>query len=55
MDSTFRNLVNLVDNGRLVSHVDMGPNEGFHGIEAIPDAVEYLFSRNSMGKVIVQL
>lgn len=32
-----------------------GPDEGFNGLEMVTDAVKYMFSRKSIGKVYVIL
>lgn len=45
-------LVSLLDEGKIVAAVD---KRCFVGIEVVPDAVEFLQSGNSSGKVIVQL
>ena len=55
MPSAFENLRQLLDSGKIVSKVDNGPDGGFHGIEAIPDGVDYLYSKKSIGKIIVNL
>lgn len=47
-----RMLVDLVDQGKL--HVEIDPTE-FNGLEQCVDAVEYLHSGQSTGKVIVRL
>lgn len=55
MASTFQDLCQLVDTNKIVSKVDTGPNGGFHGIETIPDGVDYLYSKKSIGKIIVNI
>ena len=49
-----------VEDGRLISKVDNGPESGplagpFKGLEMVADAVDFLYSRQSLGKVVVQL
>ena len=45
-------LFELIEGGKLRVAID--PNE-FHGLDAVTDAVEYLHSGKSMGKVVVKL
>ena len=45
-------LFQLIGEGKL--HVAVDPTE-FHGLDAVTDAVEYLHSGQSMGKVVVRL
>ena len=47
-----------VEDGSIRSVVDNGirsPVGPFKGIQSIPDAVEYMYSRKSQGKVMVEL
>jgi NADPH:quinone reductase-like Zn-dependent oxidoreductase len=53
MSDAYQNLVQLLDSGAISSKVDFGPN--LQGIEAIPDGVDYLFSKKSIGKICVKL
>ncbi|CBY42914.1 unnamed protein product, partial [Oikopleura dioica] len=53
MSNAYQNLVQLLDSGAISSKVDFGPN--LQGIEAIPDGVDYLFSKKSIGKICVKL
>ena len=52
-------LVKLFDEGKLISAVDTGrfstSGGPFRGIEAVADAVEYLYGRKNVGKIIVEL
>ena len=47
-----RRLFQLIGEGKL--HVAIDPTE-FHGLDAVTDAVEYLHSGQSMGKIVVRL
>ena len=50
----FEMLMDRVNKGSLISKIANGPDgKEFRGIEMVADAVDYLFSRKSMGKVIV--
>lgn len=51
----FQGLVGLIKQGKLVSKLDNGPGAGFTGLEAVPDAVDYMYSKKSIGKIIVNL
>eukprot|EP00117_Sycon_ciliatum_P037711 scpid71088/ scgid28149/ Zinc-binding alcohol dehydrogenase domain-containing protein 2 len=56
--SHFLQLASLYEQGKLKSLVDDGSQSGrapFRGIDSIPDAVEYLYSKQSQGKVVVDL
>nr|XP_039256230.1 prostaglandin reductase-3-like [Styela clava] len=56
--STFDELVEIHSKGEAKSFVDNGMNrtEGkLEGIESIPDAVDYMYSRKSIGKVFVDM
>lgn len=55
MPEAFMNLVQLLQAGEITSKIDFGPNGGIKGIENIPDGVDYLYERKSIGKIIVQL
>jgi hypothetical protein len=46
-----RHLMELLHRGDLYVAID---EREFHGIESVPDAVEYLHSGQSRGKVVVQ-
>ncbi|XP_065835630.1 prostaglandin reductase-3-like [Oscarella lobularis] len=51
-------LAGLILGGELKSCVDLGeksPVGPFRGLESIPDAVDYLYSRKSVGKIVVDL
>jgi hypothetical protein len=51
-------LVKLYDEGKLKSLVDLGENDPtgkFKGVESVPRAVEYMFARKNLGKVVVEL
>ena len=51
----FEMLMDRISNGSLISKVENGPaGKEFKGIEMVADAVDYLFSRKSMGKIIVE-
>ncbi|XP_076808911.1 prostaglandin reductase-3-like [Clavelina lepadiformis] len=54
----FLQLSDLLENGQLTSTIDLGKSvsgEGFKGIDAIADAVDYLYSKKSIGKIVVDL
>ena len=55
----FKRLAELYSTGKLKSTVDLGQNYspagGFRGLEAVFDAVDYLYSGRSAGKVVVDL
>lgn len=51
----FIGLAKLVQQGQLISKIDNGPGDGFTGLEAVNDAVDYLYSKKSIGKIIVNL
>ena len=55
--SHFAKMVAMVTDGRLKCAVDNGTNTSspFVGLESVTDAVDYLYSGNSCGKVFVQL
>ncbi|XP_078482186.1 prostaglandin reductase-3 [Ciona intestinalis] len=56
--SAFQELSDLYVAGKLTCMVDDGSSErkgGFHGIDAVTDAVDYLYSRKSVGKIVVNL
>lgn len=56
--STLAKLVDLYDSGKLKCHIDVGhssPTGVFKGLDSIPDAVEYLHSGKSSGKVVVEI
>ena len=48
-------LLSLYQRGEIVVAVDSGPSSTFVGIETVPDAVEYMYSGKSVGKVVVKL
>ncbi|XP_073246646.1 prostaglandin reductase-3-like [Porites lutea] len=55
---TVDKLVNLYDSGKLKCSIDFGRNSspgGFKGLDSVVDAVEYLHSGKSSGKVVVEL
>ena len=47
--------MDLIKKGKLTSKIDNGPGDGFHGLESVPDAVDYMYSKKSIGKIIVNL
>ncbi|PAA50216.1 hypothetical protein BOX15_Mlig020157g3, partial [Macrostomum lignano] len=54
----FDKLVKLLEAGQLRAAVDMGRaagGSGFQGLEAVPDAVQHLYSKSSLGKIVVDL
>ena len=55
MAEAFKNLVSLRNDGKLTCKVDTGPGTGLTGIENIPDGVDYLYSKKSIGKIVVTL
>ena len=44
-----------LENGSLIVKTEAGPAEGFRGLGMVADAVEYMYSRKSIGKVFVAL
>ena len=51
-------LAQLYSEGKLRVLLDKGesaPGGPFMGLDAIPDAVDYLYSKNSKGKIIVEM
>lgn len=57
-NDAFAVLSNLHSEGKLKSFVDQGDNRAdgkLEGIDSIPDAVDYMYSRKSIGKVFVDL
>lgn len=57
-EEAFGTLSDLYAEGKLKSFVDQGQNwenGNLTGIDSIPDAVEYMYSRKSIGKVFVDL
>jgi len=48
----FARLFQLIAEGKLVPGVD---KTEFKGLEAIPDAIEYMFARKNIGKLVVKL
>jgi len=58
---TFQQLCELVDTKKLNVHVDKGFGSNvsdefrFNGIDQIADAVEYLYTRKSVGKIVVKI
>lgn len=44
-----------LENGSLIAKTENGPDEGFKGLEMVSDAVEYMYSRKSIGKVFVTI
>ena len=55
MPSAFKNLAQLMQEGKLNSKVDFGPADGIKGLENIADGVDYLYSKQSIGKIVVRL
>jgi len=55
MADAFKNLVALRNDGKLTCRVDTGPGTALTGIENIPDGVDYLYSKKSIGKIVVTL
>lgn len=56
--SSFKKLASLYEKGDLQCVVDNGSSikaGGFNGIDDIMNAVEYLYSKKSIGKVVVRL
>lgn len=54
----FAQLFELYEQGRLQSQVDLGqnaPSGPFKGLDAVFDAVDYLYSGRSAGKVVVSM
>jgi len=51
----FRWLVEAWQRGDIVSKVDEHSKDTFRGVEAVADAVDYLYSGKSSGKVVVRL
>lgn len=54
----FKSLSELYADGKLRSYVDQGVNRdggNLEGIDGIPDAIDYMYSRKSIGKVFVDL
>ncbi|ORC90355.1 oxidoreductase [Trypanosoma theileri] len=48
----FSNLCRLCETGQIRSFVDLFPSKG---LEAIPDAVDYMYQRKNKGKIVVEL
>ncbi|RLN97400.1 hypothetical protein BBJ28_00026104 [Nothophytophthora sp. Chile5] len=46
------NLFQLIKEGKLLAGVD--PTE-FHGLEAVPDAIDHMYAHKNIGKIVVQL
>jgi len=55
MPSAFKNLAQLMQEGKLNSKVDFGPSDDIKGLENIADGVDYLYSKKSIGKIVVRL
>ena len=51
----FQGYFGLIKQGKLISKLDNEPGAGFTGLEAVPDAVDYMYSKKSIGKIIVNL
>ena len=51
----FIGLTKLIKEGKLMSKVDNGPGDGFKGLESVVDAVDYLYSKKFIGKIIVNM
>ena len=54
----FREMAGLYENGKILCTVDDGKNAksgGFRGIDDIINAVEYLYTKKSIGKIVVRL
>ena len=51
----FCNDISRLEDGSLIAKTDNGSDEGFKGLEMVSDAVEYMHSRKSIGKVFVTL
>ena len=53
---TVHNLSNLLQDHHIKSTVDLGTSQGgFTGIESVSDAVEYLYSKKNIGKIVVDI
>jgi len=54
-----KQLIGLVDTGKMKSFVDLGKNAAggkpFKGVKDVVRAVEYLYSQKSIGKVVVEI
>ena len=50
-------LVNMLDSGALQVHIEQADDKGkkFSGLESVYDAIDYLYSRNSKGKIILEI
>ena len=58
LKKSFSYLAELYDDGKIKCSIDDGSRVkegGFRGIDDIVDAVEYLYSRKSIGKIVVRL
>lgn len=56
--NAFGEIAHLYEQGKLTCAVDQGqrsPRGGFVGMEAVVDAVDYLYSKKNVGKVVVDL
>jgi len=51
-------LVKLLDEGKITSAIDTGRFSAsggpFRGVESVTDAVEYLYGRRNVGKIVVE-
>ena len=55
---SFEELTQLLLENKIKSQVDIGSScidNGFRGIDSIVDAVEYLYSKKSIGKIVVNI
>ncbi|XP_071955127.1 prostaglandin reductase-3-like [Antedon mediterranea] len=55
---SFKRLVSMSETGKLKAFVDNGknnPSGQFVGVESVVDAVKYLYSKKSEGKIVVEL
>ncbi|XP_013406757.1 prostaglandin reductase-3-like [Lingula anatina] len=53
----FQNMISLISAGNLKSIVDNGrhwPTGPFRGLDSVPNAVDYLYSGKSVGKIVVE-
>jgi len=51
-------LIRMLDEGKLRSVVDLGQNNAagkFRGMESVADAVDYMYARKNVGKIVVEV
>jgi len=56
--NSFQEMAELYETGKIKCTVDYGKaikSSGFQGIDDIPNAVEYLYTKKSIGKIVVCL